>query len=601
MIYDLNLGDCRARHLSNLFGELKRRNVFRVAAVYAAATWLILESTSVVLPIMEAPQWFHRILLALLAFGFPIALLLSWAYEFTPDGIKRDEEVRHHEAPAYTTAKRLDVITIGLMVLAVAFVLMDRFWFKPLTEIGQPPPTARADADKQAQDVPAFSGAVDIDQIPSVSVAGEPPPNSIAVLPFVNMSADPENQYFSDGITEEIISKLTRVRDLAVASRASVIRFNNSDLDIKDIAASLGVRYILEGSVRKAGSRVRITAQLSDSQTGFNLWAEDFDGMLEDVFDTQEKTALSIVEALNLKLTPQEQQAVQRRYINNAEAYNTYLRGQALVQFFSDPNKLMAARGHFESALELEPNYPPALAGLASVEAQIYRNVDPAEERLVRATELANRALELDPELVRGHIAIGEIVAMRYDYRAAVRKFRKALALEPDNPWAWDLLSWSLAYQQPPEPVEAEAAAREAIRLQPQFSYAYYHLGRALLLQGRVEEAISAFQHIVEFDPEADTALLGLMQANLASGNYEQAQQLGEEILASEETPVVLVYLSYVLAAEGDRHGALDRLETAFELGYRDFAALDAASYLTELRQDSRYVDLIKRYQAKKH
>ena len=267
-----------------------------------------------------------------------------------------------------------------------------------------------------------------------------------------------------------------------------------------------------------------------------------------------------------------------------------------MVQFFDDIDKLAAARAHFEKALKLEPNYPPALSGLASVEAHTYRNIDADEKRLQRGMELASRALELDPELVRGHIAIGELAAMQYDYRRAIRKFREAIAMEPENPWAWDMLSWTLAYQQPPDPIEAEAAAREAIRLQPQFAYAYYHLGRALILQDRLEEAVTAFEYILEFNPKADVAYLGLMQAYLALGEYEKAQQEADRVLVLEESPVVLVYVSYIMAAQGDRDGALDHLESALELHYRDFAALESAPYLDKLRSDPRYEELIERY-----
>jgi adenylate cyclase len=210
------------------------------------------------------------------------------------------------------------------------------------------------------------------------------------------------------------------------------------------------VRYILEGSVRKAENRVRITAQLIDSSTGFHLWAEDFDRNLKDVFSVQEETALRIAEALKLRLTPEEQQAVQRRYTQNVEAYDAYLRGKAIWGYFDDPEKLEQARKDFENALRYDPNYAPALAGLAWVESQYYRNLDSDPSHLQRAETLAQKALAIDPQLSEAHMALGSNLANRYDYRRAAVEFQEAARLEPDNARAFDYESWAMAYQQPP-------------------------------------------------------------------------------------------------------------------------------------------------------
>lgn len=426
---------------------------------------------------------------------------------------------------------------------------------------------------------------------PPAPAAAKP---SVAVLPFQNLSADAGNEYFSDGMTDEIISKLSRIQGLQVASRTSMARFKGTKKDIKEIGKELGVRYLLEGSVRKAENRVRITAQLIDTSSGFHLWAEDFERDLKDVFAVQEETALKIAQALNLRLTPQEQQAVRRRYTDNPKAYDAYLRGRALVEYFDIPEKLEAARGYFEQALNSDPNYPLALAGLSHVEGQYYRNLDASQDRLRRSEQLARRALALDPQLVDAHLAIGRAYANRYDYAGAAEKFREATRLEPDNPYAWDYLSWALAYQQPPDAAGAEKAARESVRLQPTLFAAYYHLGRALFLQRRYQEAAAAFEHARTLYPAFTAPHLGLAQVYLAQKNYDRA--LAELTQLTRRTPVILIQFSSVYAARGEKEKALAELEKALAGGYRDFAALDSNPYLASLHSDPRFQQLLSRY-----
>jgi TolB-like protein/Flp pilus assembly protein TadD len=416
---------------------------------------------------------------------------------------------------------------------------------------------------------------------------------SVAVLPFLNLSADPENQYFSDGMTEEIISKLSRIQGLAVASRTSVARFKGTQKDIKEIGRELGVRYLLEGSVRKETNHVRTTAQLIDASTGFHLWAEDFDRDLKDVFAVQEETALKIAGALDLHLTPQERQAIQRRYTDNVQAYDAYLRGIALIEFIDNPKKLEAGRRYFEQALESDPNYPLALAGLAWVEVMYYRNIDADPARLQRAEQLAQRAMTLDAALPQAHAANGAIYSCKYNYTRAAEEFQEAARLEPGNPDNWDNLSWALAYQQPPQGQAAEAAARESIRLQPTLARAHYHLGRSLFVQGRYQEARVALNHALELDPSSTIAHLGLGETSLAQGDYDRALA---ELRSEPLVPTVNFRISEVLAAQGKKEEALTTLEEAVVAGYRDFAAIDASPHLATLRPDPRFQKLVRKY-----
>jgi serine/threonine protein kinase/Tfp pilus assembly protein PilF len=417
---------------------------------------------------------------------------------------------------------------------------------------------------------------------------------SVAVLPLQNLSAEPDSAYFSDGMTDEITTKLSKIQAIDVASHSSVAALKANDKSATEIGKALGVRYLLEGSVRKAGDQVRINVHLIDSTTGFQVWADDFVGEMKDVFSLQEQTALKIAESLNLQLSPQEHQAIQHRYTQNPQAYDAYLRGHALVQYSDQPEKVEAARRHFEDALKSDPDYAPALAGLAFVEGQTYRNSNANPAHLQRAEQFAQRALAIDPRLAETYLALGTVDADKYDYAAAASKFRTATDLDPKNAYAWDLLSWVLAYEQPPEAAAAEKAARESLRLESTYPKTYYHLGRALFMQQRYAEAIAAFEHARELDPTSFWADLGLGQVYLAQGDYDKALAA----LSKSVRPAGINYfwLSAAYAARGDKEKALATLQKAFDAGFHDFAALDAGPYFSSLRTDSRFQRLTQRY-----
>ena len=417
---------------------------------------------------------------------------------------------------------------------------------------------------------------------------------SVAVLPLQNLSAEPDSAYFSEGMTDEITTKLSKIQGIDVASHSSVAAVKGSDKSAAEIGRTLGVRYLLEGSVRKAGNQVRINVHLIDSNTGFQVWADDFVGEMKDVFSLQEQTALKIAGSLNLKLTPQEQQAIQHRDTQNPQAYDAYLRGKALVENPDQLEKLEAARRRFEDALQSDPDYAPALAGLAWVEGQIYRNIDSNPSHLQRAEQFAQRALAIDPRLSETHLALGTVTADKYDYAGAAREFRTATDLDPDNAYAWDLLSWALGYEQPPEAAAAEKAARESLRLQPSLYVAYYHLGRALFLQQRYAEAIAAFEHARELNPTSSYLDLGLGQVYLAQGDYDKAvAALSKNV---RPTGIDYFWLAAAFAARGDREKALATLQKAFDAGFHDFSALDASPYFSALRTDPPFQQLTQRY-----
>jgi len=418
---------------------------------------------------------------------------------------------------------------------------------------------------------------------------------SIAVLNLENLSTGPDSAYFSAGMSDEISTKLSKLQVIDVAPHSAVAAVNPAGKSAADLGRQLGVRYLLEGRIQKAGNQIRINVQLIDSTTGFQTWADDFVGSDQDVFSLQEQLALKIAQALNVRLTPQAQQAVKRRYTQNPQAYEAYLMGRVFLEYEDQPEKLESARKYFQQALQLDPNYALALVGLSAVEGYYYRDVesDPAHHQ--RARQLATQALAIDPQLPDAHVALSRVYGEEYRYPDAVREARLAVQEDPDNGLGWDMLSWALAYKTPPEPVEAEKAAREAIRLEPTHSYAQYHLGRALYLQGRYAEAMAAFNRCEELSGNDFGANLGRSQALAAQGLYAEAVTT---ILkrGADKDMMSTYWLSTYYAGAGDKEKALSSLQKSFELGFRDFAAIDAAREFASLHSDPKFQQLLAKY-----
>jgi eukaryotic-like serine/threonine-protein kinase len=418
---------------------------------------------------------------------------------------------------------------------------------------------------------------------------------SIAVLPLQNLSTDSESAYFSDGMTDEITTKLSKIQGVNVASHSSVAALKGTQKSPAELGQALGVRYLLEGNVRKAGNQVRINVHLIDSSTGFEVWADDFTGEMKDIFSLQEQAALKIAQALNLHLSPQEQKAVAQRYTQNPQAYEAYLMGRALM-VHETPENFEMARKNYEQALKLDPNYAPALAGLSHIEGYIYRDLESDPAHLQRAEEYARRAITIDPGFADAHAALGRTHSLRFDYATGAKELSEAVRLDPNDVLAWDALSWSLGYEQPPDALGAEKAAREVIRMQPTLAAGQYHLGRALIPQGRYQEAAQAFQRAGELgDP--NYLALGMAQLSLAQGNFDQAiDYLLKRNKQQQGAAINQYWLAAAYAGKGDKDDALSALQKALAAGFRDFTALDASPYFASLRSDPRYQQLVKRY-----
>jgi len=335
-----------------------------------------------------------------------------------------------------------------------------------------------------------------------------PPEPTLAVLPFENLSPDSENEYFALGMTAELISRLSRIQNLVLV-RAPREWPEGAVLD-------LGARYVLEGSVRREGESVRVTAQLVDTATDRYLWSDQFDGVMEDVLSVQEDTALKIASALDLHLTPEEAEALRRRPTEDSAAYDAFLRGWALLESFhtsmeTPKDRLDAARQYFEAALALDPDYALAFAGLSVVDSYYYYfGVDRSTDRLQSAEDLARQTLALDPELAEGHEALASALEFQGDHAKAIVEFEEAVRLDPKNAVTWCHLAWACNSRDPPDLIRAEVAAREAIRLRPGYFWSYFQLGLTLRGQERYEEAVSAFLFALELNP----AFAGVLDAN---------------------------------------------------------------------------------------
>jgi TolB-like protein len=376
-------------------------------------SWLLLQITDVVVPILQLPAWAPKLILLIIAIGFIPAIAFAWAFELTPEGIKRESAIHPEQSITHHTAKKLDYVTIALLIAVAGMVGLNRYL-----------PGQHEDSRQAAQESPtAGQAGKDSGEI------------SIAVLPFVNMSADAENEYFSDGISEELLNVLVKVRSLRVASRTSAFSFKGKDTPIPEIARQLEVDHILEGSVRKAGERVRITAQLVDVATDKHLWSETYDRDLTDIFDIQEEISNAIVNALKVALKVEDREAVTRaqHLTDNAEAYELYLRGRFLWRKRGEDN-LRAAVQLFEQAIALDPGFPRAHEALAAVWAVMTAWSDqPLAETMALAAESARRALELDPTLSESHAVLAEFAMGQGQFLEMIRHYETALGNEPKN------------------------------------------------------------------------------------------------------------------------------------------------------------------------
>jgi TolB-like protein len=428
----------------SLFEELKRRNVFRVGIAYAVSAWVLLQVVDLVLENIAAPPWVMQIFMLGLAIGFPIALIFAWAFEMTPEGVKFEKDVDRSQSITAETGQKMNRNIIIALVIAVALLLVDKF--TPDTATQSP------------------AAVEPIEQVESPVPETEPSEKSIAVLPFVDMSPESDQAYFADGISEEILNVLVKTHSLKVAGRTSSFQFRGRNEDLRIIGQQLGVEHILEGSIRKANNRVRITAQLVKADDGFHLWSETYDRDLTDIFAIQDEIARAITDALAIELDLAEgEKSLASASTGNMEAYDRYLEARGLI---ARRLNFPRAIDLLNEATELDPDFAAGWAANAQAHSLsvYYRNVDLVEFK-DNAESMANKALEIDPGLSSAHSVLGDVYRDRHEWLKAMKSYQRALALNPDDTEAneqYAQMLWRVSYFE-----EALKYSSRAIELDP--------------------------------------------------------------------------------------------------------------------------------------
>src|SRR5438552_6405904 len=397
----------------NFFAELKRRNVYKVAIAYAIVAWLLMQVATQVFPFLEIPNWAIRLVIMLIVIGFPIALVIAWAFELTPEGLKRTEDIDVSKSITRKTGRKLDFLIIGVLLAVVAILIFQRVHLKV------PTPTSL---------------------IPEKSIA-ELPAKSIAVLPFQNLSKDEENAFFADGVKNEILTDLAKIADLKVISRTSVMQYKNvSTRNLPEIAQALKVAHVLEGSVQRSANRVRVSAQLIDARNDTHVWAEKYDRELADIFAIQSEIAQKIADQLQAKLSPKEKAAIEKRPTKDLAAYDLYLRAKELIyESYFNP---FAKKDYFKAvqlldqAVARDPAFLLAYCLLAYAHDLIYFQVDYGhiETRLALAETSVRAAARLQPDSGETHLAQAIHFYWGYrDYDGARKELAQAERALPNN------------------------------------------------------------------------------------------------------------------------------------------------------------------------
>ena len=453
------------------FGELKRRNVYKVAVAYAVVGWLLIQVATQVFPFLEIPNWMIRLVILLTAFGFPVALIIAWAFELTPEGIKRTEDA--DAARQHSRGGVWIVVVLIAAALSLGLFFLGRY-------------TAGRGTPRQSEAATASN-----------------PQKSIAVLPLVNTSGDPSNEYFSDGLSEELIAVLAKIPDLKVIGRSSSFLFKGKSDDSKAIGEKLGVAHLIEGSVRKQGDRVRIVAELINAADGRSLWSETYDRELKDVFAVQNEIATAVADQMKVKLLGQSARPEFVGSSENPAAHNAVLQSDFYFQQ-QTADSLRKSISFLQEAVRLDPNYALAYAKLSQAWRQYAASfaIEDASKAYDEARQAADKAVSLAPDLVDVRMTVG-LLAMNpgLDFPAAEKEFRQVLQSSPNNAAAKNGLTLSLLAQG--RFTEAEEACRQALLLDPLLTNLWFNLGRITVGTGRYKEAGEAFRKGLELQPNA--------------------------------------------------------------------------------------------------
>jgi len=587
----------------SFFNELKRRNVVKVAAAYIIVGWLIMQAGEVMSPALHLPEWVNSTLAFFLILGFPLAMVIAWAFEMTPEGLKKEKDIDRSQPLAITYGRKLNYTITALLAVALTyFVWESRFQMEP--EPFSQEPTAQTVNPGNEQKVPT-----------PVTQDDGPDSNTIAVLPFINMSSDPEQEYFSDGITEEVLNLLVKIPELKVTSRTSVFSFKGQNVDIPTVAAKLGVAHILEGSVRKAGNRVRITTQLIEAGNDVHLWSETYERQLDDIFAIQDEIAREVVKALKIQLLGEVPSAAS----TNTEAYKLYLRGKHFATL-GTREALESSVKAYQESIALDANFAPPWAGLSIVfyTQGRYGGFTDMQEVMEASRRAAMHALELDDTLAEAWLALARIqFYYDWDWSRAEVTIRTALKYGSQNAPVLRQATWvaltlgeteraldlaQLAVDLDPldraglrnlgttywalgQPEEEERIYRQILELYPDAVSVKSWLAAALTVQGNPEEGLQ----YLDFDSENgwQRAMSTIVLHNL--GRHEEERPIRQKIIDAEwPFGVVLTY-----AWHGDTDKAFEWLDIAFEQKSAFMSQLIFNPWLAPLHDDPRWEKIL--------
>jgi TolB-like protein/Tfp pilus assembly protein PilF len=580
----------------SFFAELRRRNVYKVAIAYVVAGWALAQGIAQVFPVFDIPNWIIRLIVLLIILGLPIALVLAWTFELTPQGIKRTETADAMPETARQKKHTWIYVVVIAGLFSIGLFFLGRYSAKNAT--------------------PRQSEAATVSQ------------KSIAVLPFDNLSRDPDNAYFCEGVQDEILTRLAKVADLKVISRTSTQHFKSTPDNLPQIAKQLGVAHILEGSVQKSNDQVRVNVQLINALTDAHLWADTYDRKLTDIFAVESEIAKNIAETLQARLSGSEKSSIAKTPTVNPEAYELYLKGR----FFWNKRTgtdLRKAIDYFNQAIAKDPNYALAYVGLADSYLLLssYAAVSPAES-LPPARSALKKALELDDSLAEAHASFGLLATLELDLHRALDELKRAVELKPNYATAHHWLSLahltlaqfdsaiseakraieldplslvinadtSWIYFSARRYDEAEAQVRKTLEIGPQFFLAHYYLGEVLQFKGHLSEAIAEFQKAFELNNDPySLAMLG--QAYARNGQRDEAQKILARLNEEAKSHYVAPYaLALVQIALGDKDRAIEELEHAYAEGATNYLfVIKVDPLLDDLRGNPRFDALVQK------
>ena len=573
--------------MASVWGELKRRNVVRVAFAYAVVSWLLLQLADVLVPLLGLPDWAGKLVFLLLALGFPLALFFAWAYELTPEGIRPEKSVGREDSITTATGRKLDFLIIGVLAIAVVFFAWDRF-----SGDDTAPDTAAVDAGR----------------------------HSIAVLPFLNMSADPEQGYFSDGMAEELINLLAKIPQLRVTSRSSAFSFKGKDFTIAQVGRELNVDHVLEGSVRRSGDEIRVTVQLIQVSDDSPLWSETWQRKFENVFEIQDEIAGQVVNALKIQLVDELPHA----YVTDPQAYELYLKALPLFDERTEVS-VSNVEALLLQLLKIDPEYAPGLVLLGESElfysSWVIRPLDQSYERarsyglravaaaptysggyvllanvarrydhdLIKASQLLAKAINLEPGNIEARYISAQLKALQGDHEMWVEIAREQVLLDPlSSPPYWDLggaLKYARQYD------ESAKAYRELLAINPDRTAIHAYIGEVLLLAGNYQEAMAEF----DAEPMDILTYYGRAMTFHALGDDAQSDTAMEKLLSLDNADGWAAQIARAHAMRGENDEAIKWLYRALELNDPGVLRSQIHPFLDNLRDDPRFDEFLKK------